>query len=548
MSLPTIDYSPAPSSSACNLGIDTSLKPTQTRHINTKAHAERDRNGGKTVERINPDARINTRMLLAIAAALMVLHLLTNNRYGFHRDELQVLSDARHLDWGFVAYPPFTPFVERIALGTFGLSLVGLRLFSVIAQGIAVVVTGLMAGELGGGRLAQLTAALAVALSALPLFEGTEFQYSSFDYLWWVLVAYFMIRLLKTDNPRWWLAIGATVGVGLMTKYTMAFFVAGIAGGLVLTRARRFLANGWFWSGAALGLLIFLPNLTWQLRHDFISLHFLQHIHVRDVGEGRANGFFRDQFIICVNLFAAPLWIGGLLCFLRDQRYRMLAWMYLIPLGLFVIGKGRGYYLAAAYPMLTAMGATAGERWIASLPPLWRRSVEGLFFAGLVAYGLYVAAIVLPLASSGSLRDFALNNNNDLREEIGWDDLVRTVAGIRDSLPPEQRENAGVLVGNYGEQGAIEILGPAYHLPPPISGTNSAWLRGSPEPPPTTLIVVGWSRNGVDKTFTSCRLSGHNGNSQGVQNEESEYHPDIFVCQSPRLPWPEFWKEFQRFG
>src|SRR5271157_813425 len=94
-----------------------------------------------------------------IAAAVMLLHLLTNGRYGFHRDELQFLSDARHLDWGFVAYPPMTPFLERIGLGLFGLSMIGLRLFSVLAQAAAIVITGLMARELGGKWLAQATAA-----------------------------------------------------------------------------------------------------------------------------------------------------------------------------------------------------------------------------------------------------------------------------------------------------------------------------------------------------------------------------------------------------
>jgi len=494
------------------------------------------------------DTRTNTAALLAIASAIMLLHVLTNKRYGFHRDELQVLSDARHLDWGFVAYPPFTAFVERIGLSIFGLNRVGLRLFSVIAQGIVIVVSGLMAREFGGGRLAQITAALAVALSGLPMFEGTEFQYTSFDYLWWCLIAYFVIRLLKTDNPRWWLAIGAFVGLGFLTKYTMAFFAAGIAGAVVLTRTRRFLASAWLWAGVGLALLLFLPNLIWQVRHGFVSLHFLQHIHVRDVGQGRAHGFFRDQFIICVNLFAVPLWIVGLISFLRDQRYRMLAWMYLIPLVLFVIGKGRGYYLAGGYPMLIAMGAIAGERWIGALPRVRRRAVEAVFFVGLGAYGLFVIAIIVPLASSGPLKDFALKNNGDLREEIGWDELVKTVASIRDSLPPKQREKAGVIVGNYGEQGAIEILGGAYHLPPPISGTNSAWFRSYPAQAPSTLIVVGWSPKGADETFTSCRLAGHNGNTLGVRNEESEDHPDIFVCGGPRRPWPDFWKEFRRFG
>jgi 4-amino-4-deoxy-L-arabinose transferase-like glycosyltransferase len=494
------------------------------------------------------NSRTDTIAVLAIAAAIALVHLLTNQRYGFHRDELQFLSDARHMDWGFVAYPPLTPVLERISLAVFGVSLVGLRLFSVIAQALAIVVTGLMARELGGGRLARVTAALAVALSPLPLFQGTEFQYSSFDYLWWVLLAYLVIRLLKTENPRWWMAIGATVGGGLETKYAIAFFISGILGGLLLTSARRFLANRWFWVGVALAIAIFLPNLIWQVRHGFISLHFLTYIHARDVGEGRANGFALQQFLLCTNLFAAPLWIAGLWCFLRDGRYRLLAWMYVIPLALFVIGRGRGYYLAAAYPMLMAMGAVAGERWVASLRRIPRRAMEAVFFTGLAAYGLYAVAVIVPLASGGWLRNFALKNNGDLREEIGWDDLLKTVAGIRDSLPAGQRENAGVVVGNYGEAGAIEILGPAYRLPAPISLTNSAWLRGYPVPPPSTLIVLGFSHQAAEQVLTSCRVAGDARNPYAVKNEESQDHPDIFVCGGPRLSWPEFWKKYQNFG
>ena len=522
--------------------------------------------------RIEPDAppRIQWTALLTIAGAVTLLHLLTNGRYGFHRDELQFLSDARHLDWGFVAYPPFTPVVERISMALFGLNLVGLRLFSVLAQAVAVVVTGLMARELGGQRLAQATAALAVAFSLLPLFEGTEFQYTTFDYLWWVLIAYFCIRLLRTENPRWWLAIGAAVGLGLLTKYSIVFYIAGILAGVAFTRARRFLKSPWFWAGIVLALLIFLPNFLWQVRHQFISYRFLQHIHSRDVSEGRADGFLTNQFFVCINSFAVPLAIAGLVSFLGNSRYRMLAWMYLVPLVLLFIANGRDYYLAAAYPMLLAMGATAGERWIDSAPPaptaaakarrkgaairkrararLGRRVAVAVFFTGLAVCGVAACAIILPLQPSGKLRDFALKRNPDLREEFGWNDLVKTIAGIRDSLPPEQQAHLGIIVGNYGEQGAIEILGPPYHLPAPISLTNSAWLRGYPMPQPTTLIVVGVPSQDIDAIFTGCQIAGHNANSAGISNEETQYHPDIFVCGPPRLPWPDFWEKYQNFG
>jgi len=489
--------------------------------------------------------------LSSVALVVVVLHVVTNGRYGFHRDELQVLDDARHMDWGFVAYPPVTPFIERIGLALFGTSLVGLRMFSVLAQAIVLVVTGLMARELGAARLAQVLAALAVAVSPLPLFEGTEFQYSSFDYLWCVLIAYCLIRLLKSENPRWWLGIGAGIGLGVMTKYTMGFFVAGIMAGTLLTPVRRYLKSPWLWGGAALALLIFLPNLIWQVRHDFISLHFLRYIHARDVRQGRANGFIRHQFTICTNPFVAWLWIAGFWYFFESpegKRYKLLAWLYLTEFALFFFAKGRGYYLAPAYPMLFAGGSVWWQGWLGSLSTRWSRAVKRVMFAAVAVGGVLACAFIVPINPVISADNFVLRNNGDVREEIGWTDLVAAVAKVRDSLSAEERGNYGIVAGNYGETGAIDLLGPAYGLPEAISSTNSAWFRGYGNPPPKTLIVVGLSREYVEKTFQSCRLAGHNGNSYGIKNEESQDHPDIFVCEPPREPWPHFWDDFQSFG
>src|ERR1700674_4004951 len=161
------------------------------------------------------------RILLALAAFRLLLHTLTNGQYGFHRDELATLDDARHLDWGYVAYPPFTPFVARLALGLFGSAPAGVRFFTALAQSLAMVVAGLMARELGGSRRAQVVAALAVSVSPISMSAGHLFQYVSFDFLWSVLVVYFVIRLLKSDDKRWWMAVGAAIGLGLMTRYTI---------------------------------------------------------------------------------------------------------------------------------------------------------------------------------------------------------------------------------------------------------------------------------------------------------------------------------------
>ena len=284
--------------------------------------------------------------VVGIALVVALIHVLTNGRYGFHRDELQFLSDARHLDWGFVAYPPLTPFVERMGLEIFGVSLVGLRLFSVIAQALAIVVTGDGEG-IGGGRLAQVTTALVVATSGLPVFEGTEFQYSTFDYLWWVLMAYFVIRMLKTDDPRWWLGIGAAIGLGLQTKYSICFFIAGILGGMLLTSARRYFLSGWFWGGVGLALLIFLPNFLWQVQHGFISVPFSPAHPCAGCEAGAGEWILArsvlhlHEYVCCADLDC------GVDAFLMDRRYRMLRLDVCdSACCCFFFGKGRGYYVA----------------------------------------------------------------------------------------------------------------------------------------------------------------------------------------------------------
>ena len=502
----------------------------------------------QTISTFAPSRRNDRTLLLSITVVFALFHILTNGRYGFHRDELQFLSDAGHLDWGFVAYPPFTPFIERIAMAIFGLSLIGLRLFSVIAQAIVIYVSGLMARDLGGNRWAQAATALSVALSGVPLFEATEFQYTSFGILWWALICFFTIRLLKSENPRWWLAIGAAAGLGLMTKYSIVFFLAGLLGGMLLTNARRYFSSKWFWIGVGIACLIFLPNIIWLIRHDFISYHFLQRIHARDVGIGRATGFFKYQFLFDANPFATPLWITGLVAFLLKRRYRILFWMYAIPVAMFWLGKGRFYYVAEAYPILIAMGAVVVERWLAGKSNWFGHSMKVVYVAGILAVGAYACCRLVPLASNGALRDFALRNNGDLREEFGWNELVKTVARIRTSLPPDQQAHLGITTANYGEYGAIEILGRAYGLPQPIGTTNSEWLRGYPTPAPTTLIVLGLGEKEANSIFTDCRLAGHNGNSLGVSNEESRDHPNIFVCGPPREPWPILWQHHKDFG
>jgi dolichyl-phosphate-mannose-protein mannosyltransferase len=490
----------------------------------------------------------DTAVLIYLAVATVIVHLLTGGRFGFHRDELATLEDSRHLAWGFVAYPPVTPFFGRLSLILFGTSLAGFRFFAAVAEAVAVVLTGLMTRELGGRRGAQLVAAAA----AIPfcLAGGTLMQYVSFDYLFWVLTAYFVLRLLKTDNPRWWLAIGTAIGLGMLTKYTMGFFALAVAVGVVLTPARRHLRSKWLWYGVAISLLIFLPNLLWQAQHHFLSLDFLKHIHERDIRIGRTQDFLPDQ--LKFTLLGFPLWLAGLYFYLvspKGSRFRMLGWMYVVPLVLFVSTKGRGYYLAAAYPMLYAAGSVLGEHWLASMRRTWAMALRALAWTALLVDIVFFGAFLLPVGRINSPWWTIANNiQGDYREELGWEELTQSVAQIRDSLPAEDRAHLGILAGNYGEAAAINLYGDRYGLPRAISGINSFWARGYGDPPPETLIVIGLSRRFLEKNFASCQLAGHTWNEFGVKNEETEDHPDIFVCRGLRQPWPDFWKDFQYYG
>ena len=487
-----------------------------------------------------------------MALCLLLLHVLTNGRYGFHRDELATLDDSRYLAWGYVAYPPVTPFLGRVAMEIFGPSLRGARFFAAVAEAIVVVLAGLMARELGGKRLAQIVAAFAAAIGPVSMGSGVLLQYVAFDYLWWVLTAYLLIRLLRTDEPRLWLSIGAAIGMGMMTKYTMIFLVAGIVVGLLATDARRYLKSGWLWLGVALSLLVFLPNLIWQIQHHFISLDFLSHIHARDIRWGRTKGYLPDQLTVAANMFTIPLWVAGLFFYFRKpegKRFRMIGWMFVVPFLLFLFARGRGYYMAPACPMLLAAGAVVEERWLASMSAGRAHVWRGLTFAALAIGGVFIAVVTLPIVRVNSGMWKVVNAmNGDFREEIGWPELVAEVARIRDSLPADERATVAVLGANYGESGAIDMFGAAYGLPKAISGVNSYWARGYGDPPPQTLIVLGLSAHYVNELFQSCELAGHTKNDYNVLNEETKDHPDIFVCRHLRDPWPEFWKDFRYYG
>lgn len=491
------------------------------------------------------------RLLVALAAARFVLHLLLNHQYGFHRDELALVDDARRLSWGYVAYPPLTPLLARISLELFGESLTGFRMFAALAQGVAMLFAGLIARELGGRGMAQVLAALAVACVPFSMLQGSMLQYAGIDYLWWVLAAWMLLRLVNSGDARWWLGIGAVIGLGMLTRYTMLFCVAGLVAGVLATPLRRQLASPWLWAGVALSLLLFAPNAWWQWRHDFVYLDFVRHIHARDVRIGRTDGFLLDQLLVGANPFTAPLWLAGLawLAFAPvAARWRVLAWMYGVPLLLFLLAEARGYYLAPAYPMLLAAGAVALEAGLDGLRPRLATAAHTIVVLAMLAAGASTAVLALPLAPVNSA-GWALSRgvHDNFAEQIGWPELVAQVAVVYHALPAAERARTGIFANNYGEAGAINLYGPRHDLPRAIATVNSYWALRPGDPAPATVIVLGDDAAGVADTPATCTLAGHVRIPHGVENEESGL-PDIFVCRGFRVPVSDLWPAMPDFG
>lgn len=492
-------------------------------------------------------------ILILLVLARILLQVFTNGTYGFHQDELVTLdAAAHHLAWGYVAWPPVTPFLARVALTLFGPSVIGLRSFAVVAEGLVMLLAGLMIRDLGGGRWAQILGSVVVATTPLSIVQGGLFQYETLDYFCWVLLAFTVIRLLKTENPRWWIGIGATIGLGMMTKYTIVFSVLGVAVGTVATRNRRYLASRWLWGGALLALAMWLPNLIWQAQNHWISLYFLTSIHTRDIQAGLTNSFLTDQLLFNFNPVMLFLVIAGLYYFFfapSGARYRTMSWMYVVPFILLILVQGKGYYLAATYPMLAAGGAVWWEGRLARMAKhRWARTWRWATWVVLSAFAVLLIATEVPVAPLGSAWwNVVSKSNHELLSEVGWPELVQQVARVYNSLPGPERAQTAILAASSGEIGSIDLYGPAYGLPRVISGFDSYWQYGYGNPPPQKSIVIGFDPSFL-ANFQGCTLMAPLTTPFNVQNDETIDHRSIYLCHNLRQSWPQFWKTFQYFG
>ena len=308
---------------------------------------------------------LELRLVFLLAAVKLAVHLATANRYGYFRDELYFLDLGRHLDWGYVDCAPLIALYAKVAL-LLGGSLPVLRGIAAVAGAASVALTMVLARELGGGRFAQLFAGLCVLAAPIFLAENSLMTMNAFEILFWMGCVWALIRVVRTGDSRWWIAFGVIAGLGLENKHSTLLFGAAVAVALLLSRERRELAKPWIWIGGAIALLLFLPNLLWQVRHHFPTLEDLENVKRSGKNVVLSPVQFVKEQVLFLHPLLLPVWLAGLVSLLvgRLSRMRVLGWTYLALLALMIAGKAKNYYLAPIYPMLFAAGAVATETWL----------------------------------------------------------------------------------------------------------------------------------------------------------------------------------------
>jgi len=497
-------------------------------------------------EPVTPPPLVAWRALGAISVAVAGVLVAASGRYGYHRDELYFLQAGQRLAFGYVDQPPLTPLLARAATEMFGDSLVGLRLASALAAGLVVLITGLIARELGSGRGGQALAAGCMAVAAYLLAVGHLLSTSTFDLLAWAALSWLVVRGLR-DGGRVWLAVGLVAGIGLENKTLVAFLLAALGAGVLFAGPRAALRSRWPVAGAGIALLLWLPNLVWQAKHGWPLLQVSDAIAGGSSGTSEPRWLFLPFQLVLISPLLVPVWAAGLWRLARDPRlrtYRAFAVAFAFLAVTFLVTGGKPYYLAGLYPVLLAAGAEPTLRWCAAGTSGARRVLLG---AAVGLSAMVSAVLMLPLIPAQHLADTPIVAiNYDAGETIGWPAFARQVAGVHASLSTAEQDQAIVLTRNYGEAGAVDRYRSELDLPPVYSGHNSYAEWGPPPEKATTSIVVGYDRASLDEWFGSVEQVTEIENGVGLDNDEQG--TPVWVCRDRTATWAQLWPQLRRLG
>lgn len=501
-------------------------------------------------------SRVLLWLLFAIA---LLIHLLTNTRYGYFRDELYFIACARHLDWGYVDLAPLSALLLRIELILFGESLFALRFFPALASAGTVALTGALAIQMGGRTWSVALACLASLSAPVYLGIGNFYSLNVFEPLFWMGCVYCLVRIINGGATSYWLGFGLLAGLGVENKHSMVFFGAGLVLALLFTPQRRELLRPGIWLGGVIALVLALPNVIWQVQHHWPTYELLSNIAHSHKNVVLSPPQFVVQQILIMNPATLPLWLGGLLWLLvgrAGRRYRLLGIAYLITLTIFIALHGKHYYLAPVYPMLFAAGAVATEQLLTG--PV--RLVKPVLAAAMIILGAVIAPTVIPILLPEKLLGYMKAIHFEpprtetshtaalpqlFADQFGWEEMAESVAHAYAMLAPNEQRVVGIFCQNYGEAGAIDFFDRKYGLPPAISGHQSYFLWGPGASTGEIMLVIDDSDEDEAKQFRSVVDLGPVDSSPWAMPSERRNH--IYLCRELKGSLQELWPKVKEW-
>ncbi|WP_019926344.1 glycosyltransferase family 39 protein [Nocardia sp. BMG111209] len=476
---------------------------------------------------------LHRRPVALVAAVIGLVHLAVATRFGWHRDEFYYLICGRHPDWGYVDQPPLAPLLARAAATLPG-GVLPLRILAIAAQVGCVLLAAVLAAEFGGRRRAQILAAGAVAASPVFVAGSLLFGTTVLDQLAWAAVLVLVARALRRGTLLAWLAVGLVAGIGLENKSTLAVLILGILVGLALFR-REALRGPGPWLAGGVAALLAAPNLIWDARHRWVNVQMAQ------VLSGKQGGVLgaAAQLPLTLLLLAGPplvvLWVAGVRRLRSDagRDHRWLLAVAVVALVLFTLGGGKGYYLA---PVLIGLFAAGSVRVEAN------GDGRTAWPIATVACGLAAVLIGLPVltpAVSSALRPI----DPEPMETYGWPGYTDQVIRAAAEFPP----GTMIFTSNYGEAGALTILGPQRGLRNPVSSAHNNYLLWGPPPgtPDTVLCVGEWNTAYLHRFWSDVTTLAPITLPGGLSNEETSDHAAIYLCRAPHGTWAQLWPDLR---
>jgi hypothetical protein len=467
--------------------------------------------------RTNPRFTSGFALVGYVALIRVVLYLVAAPNYGYFRDEMYYLACGEHPAWGYVDQPPMIAWMAWLLQHTIGTSLYAIRLLPMLGDVGAMFVAALLARDLGGNRWAMFLAALAVLVAPIYLGLSHLFTMNAFDPMLWTLLAWLMVKLTQSGDEKLWLWIGGLVGITLLNKYGVLFFLFGLLVGVVVTRLRRSLVRPWFWLGVALSTLIALPNFLWQRHWNYPFLQLIINVRKgpRDVMLPALP--YLGQQVQMIGFVSAVLVVMGLWFVFspRGRRYAVLGFGFLGVLGLMIALKGKFYYVAPVYPVMFAAGAVQFEQVTGETRWRWARPAYAVL---MILVGALIAPTILPIlpvktfiAYSHRLGITQQKFENQPLSELpqifadmyGWEERVKIVADYFHSLPPDEQKVTAIGASDYGQAGAVDLFGPKYGLPKSISTNNNYWIWGPRGYHGESIILM--NEDSPEKYIDQCR-------------------------------------------